>query len=170
MTEENPELFRIKTTYSLEEFKRYNRSVFFSNKILSTVLMIFVVVLLALAVIQKNYLFAIVAFFYPGFVYFLRMRVVNRAYQVNLKNDEKVEIIFSARSVKQIVDKKAEVVDYDQVTRVIETPTNFYIMYGKNQGIIIVKRNLKAPMYDTIYELKANVNEKSGKKKAGKLA
>ena len=44
-------------------------------------------------------------------------------------------------------------IPYDKLYRVVETPTNFYLMIARNQGMVIVKENCSAELIAFLQKL-----------------
>ena len=44
-------------------------------------------------------------------------------------------------------------IPYDKLYRVVETPTNFYLLIARNQGMVIVKENCSAELIAFLQKL-----------------
>lgn len=159
-------LYATKTEYTLEEYQKFNRIVQYEVNHLNWTMGIMMALLCLLAYFQEDFLFVGMAFMVPViFPLVLRLQSKkvyqsNRSVQGTVTYSRFYEDHFETTSSIGI-----SCFQYEDIFRILETRTNFYILVAKNQGIIIVKAGCEPGLIDL---LKRQKEESAGRRKKGK--
>lgn len=150
--------FEITTTYTLEEYERFNQAISevihgVNKKAIVAVIIYFAIVLVF--VLRKEYTTAmIVVILIVVMVLLIRRSVdksVAKAYNTNIiLKDAVVKYRFMEDRLEADSPKGKEIVEYKNIYCLLENDTNFYIMIGDNMGFIISKKNCTKEQQDFI--------------------
>lgn len=164
-------LFTNQTANTYEEYKRWNYAINKTKLIILGILYgIIFLLLLFLNLIQPgaDKIFAVILFM--AFVVLLIVvfilafnGAVKKAYYSN-KALQKCPVItteFYGNYLESKNEQHYEKYFYEDIYRIMETQTNFYIMPAINSGIIISKQNCSPELIRFLQTLKSNVNAKN---------
>ena len=142
-------LYETKTLITLEEYRKLNRAL--SNRRTFMLVMLIAEVILALllihgirthAVRSTIQVYIIMLVLVPIIAYFVPRYLERRMYAAN---DTAHNIIATTRFYKDHLEttnqRGTSSRRYADMHRIIETPTNFYLMVSKVQAVIIIKDN-----------------------------
>lgn len=154
-------LYRTTTSYTFEEYQRYNKVV--QNKLMKRPLLIGVFMLaclvLAICIDDTSAKTGIIIglLLLPVILPLFSSHMVKRSYKTNsLLQDITSEFLFFEEYMEQHSSVGVSKVPYDKLYTVLETPTNFYMMVAKNQGYVIIKENCDPALVRFIQGLKAS--------------
>ena len=156
--------FTVETQYTYEEYVRFNRTVVnvlhASRKKLIAACIIWAVGILVL-IWAEEYQTALTAALAVGLFTVLMLRIVRRnirkAWESNTVLQNSVnQYTFTEDGLRIVSALGDQHLTYDRIYRLIETPTNFYIMIANNQGYILNKA-------DCTEEQGAFIRERCGK-------
>lgn len=165
-------LFTTQTAYTYEEYKRFNYAVMKVKRMLwllaacvilfglfiffNFVLMprheqlfYFLTVLLACLILFAVILFAVIL----SAAVLISIKITYRSNK-HMQNNVVATMHFYGDSLEEETPSGKVSVKYAELSKIIETKTNFYLMLAKNQGIIIVKQNCSPELIDFLQELK----------------
>lgn len=157
-------VLKTETVCTFDEYRRFNRTV--RNKaqggIWIKIALIAICIIAAFLVSNletKRGLFLGAILVIPVFMLSEYM-VDKRAYKkTEDQNMQKVKMFFYPdflRMEAEGSDKGATNVSYNKFYGIIETPKNFYILFTKNQGTIVIKENCDEELIQFIHNLKNN--------------
>ena len=157
MPETTP-LFQTQTTYTFAEYRRYSRAL--QNKVMHRPLVIAVMMacLVLLALLSDDnsmrVAFLIVAVLTPLIFSLIGSRMEKKAYYANTAmQDVVLTYSFYPDHVETNNTLGFTTIPYDKLYRVVETPTNFYLLIARNQGMVIVKENCSAELIAFLQKL-----------------
>lgn len=157
MPETTP-LFQTQTTYTFAEYRRYSRAL--QNKVMHRPLVIAVMMacLVLLALLSDDnsmrVAFLLVAVLTPLIFSLIGSWMEKKAYYANTAmQDIVLTYSFYSDHVETNNTLGFTTIPYDKLYRVVETPTNFYLMIARNQGIVIVKENCSAELIAFLQKL-----------------
>ena len=141
-------LYTTTTTYSYEEYKRYNLSL-----LLKRSRIIFYIILelwiLLLGCLMSNYFLILFAIMYPIIIAILQNRHIKKVWNSNkVAQNMSVKFDFYDTYFTEINENGETRLEYNKLHKIIETKTNFYLMIAKNQGFILNKSNLPEGLAD----------------------
>lgn len=151
--------FQTRTTFTLDEYRKYVWAV---QKSMKGILIVIVAIILLFAVenlLSKNTIQGI----YGICMLILILATIFIAPKVGLKRqyetrfdlkDSQVVFSFYSDHLEEKSKRGCTVLRYDKIYRIIETNTNFYIMITKGQGMVIVKENCSCALISFIRILK----------------
>ena len=151
MPETTP-LFQTQTTYTFAEYRRYSRAL--QNKVMHRPLVIAVMMacLVLLALLSDDnsmrVAFLIVAVLTPLIFSLIGSRMEKKAYYANTAMQD---IVLAYSFYPDHVETN-NTLGFTTI-RVVETPTNFYLMIARNQGMVIVKENCSAELIAFLQKL-----------------
>ena len=135
-------IYKTTTKYTFEEYKKYSWSLFKTpaNFILYGVLEI---LLILLGIGFSNILILAFAIVYPFVIIWSRNRRIKKVFDSN-KSTMNLTVTF------EFFDKYFALHDetgdnklsYNKLFKIRETKDNFYLMISKNQGLILIKKNM----------------------------
>jgi len=135
-------LFRTTTKYTYEEYKRYNRSLNIKRFLLFA--SVTDAVLLFLAVLTWNWLFYLMlAIVFPTVLY-LSIALGGRKMFMSTKAMQDLDVSFEFFD-EYFVTVSANGENkyyYNELHKIVETKTNFYLMIGARQGCMLSKANI----------------------------
>lgn len=144
-------LHKSSTVITMEEFKKFQK--FYLNKFKSTIIPKIIMVVLALLVIiiniiKKDYdLVGIVIVFvicYPLVLNFALNRQIKKMYKSNKRINELEEFLYFYDDYLESKSKHNYCkVMYEDIYKICETKSNFYIFVSENQAFIVIKNNIK---------------------------
>lgn len=148
---ENNYLHKSSTVITIDEFKKFQK--FYLNKFKSTIIPKIIMIVLALLVIiiniiKKDYnLVGIVIVFiiaYPITLNFALNRQIKKMYKTNKRINELEESLYFYDDYLESKSKHNYCkVMYEDIYKICETKTNFYIFVSENQAFIVIKSNIK---------------------------
>lgn len=95
---------------------------------------------------------------FPVIVYMIPRYMVSRLYAANKTAHNSVSVIrFYKNRFDSFTQSGRAEVPYHMLSRVIETPTNFYLQVSPQQTVIVVKANCSEPLIGFLRKLKADV-------------
>lgn len=158
--------FTIRTRYTEEEFVRFNRTIQLKEgRLVRT--MIFanaaLLVMIVTSFVTGNIMFAIPLMIFLAAVnlYFFKgidMRA-SKLYRNSKMNDQTVfELVFYDDHYEGAADGGAATIPYAKLHRIIETPTNFYILGSPMSGTILQKSECPDDFIAFIHDIKAKHN------------
>ena len=158
MPETTP-LFQTQTTYTFAEYRRYSRAL--QNKVMHRPLVIAVMMacLVLLALLSDDnsmrVAFLIVAVLTPLIFSLIGSRMEKKAYYANTAHaGHRAGLLLLPRPCERPTTRWASpTIPYDKLYRVVETPTNFYLLIARNQGMVIVKENCSAELIAFLQKL-----------------
>ena len=157
MPETTP-LFQTQTTYTFAKYRRYSRAL--QNKVMHRPLVIAVMMacLVLLALLSDDnsmrVAFLIVAVLTPLIFHLIGSRMEKKAYYANTAmQDVVLTYSFYPDHVETNNTLGFTTIPYDKLYRVVETPTNFYLLIARNQGMVIVKENCSAELIAFLQKL-----------------
>ncbi len=165
-------LFSAQTNNTFEEYKRWNYEINKSKLIIIGVLYLIIFLLLSfinIIYLKMDAVFAIILFMiFMVLIFVVFMQAFNsaikKAYYSN-KALQKCPVITTEFYNDYLESKNEQHYSkffYEDIYKIVETGTNFYIMPAVNNGIIISKQNCRPELILFLQTLKNNVN--SGKK------
>ena len=144
-------LHKSSTVITIDEFKKFQK--FYLNKFKSTIIPKIIMVVLALLVIiinivKKDYdLVGIVIVFvivYPLMLNFALNMQIKKMYKSNKRINELEEFLYFYDNCLESKSKHNYCkVMYEDIYKVCETKSNFYIFVSDNQAFIVIKNNIK---------------------------
>lgn len=159
--------FTVHSQYNEKEAIRFNRTLLFNVWHLKKTIIVSNIALVAMIVtslIAHNYMFAIsLIFALAVFNWYFFMGVdmkAARAYRKNkqIHNQEFVFNFHDDQYESTADDGTTSSVPYSTLHKIIETPTNIYIMHAPTVGTIIQKANCPADFIEFIQEVKKRYN------------
>jgi len=158
--------FTIHSLYTQEEWVRYNRALLYSMWHFKRTIIVSNIALLVMAVtsfIAHNYLFAIsivLALVVFNWYFFIGVDLkAARAYKQNKQiQDQEFEFHFYDDRYESASDEGTSSVTYASLHKIIETPTNFYIMHAPITGTIIQKATCPNDYIDFMHDIKSKYN------------
>ena len=150
----------VETKYTLEEYKRYNKSVmnvFHKERTKLQISFILICVSFALLIWMGEYKYAALWILFwvvlIGILWFRYNQNIKKAWETNtVLKDAVNRYHFMEEQIEIISAIGNSVLEYDKIYRLIETDTNFYIMIANNQGYIINKNYCTPPQQDWIQQ------------------
>jgi len=155
--------FTIQSKYTEEEFVRFNREVLFkSGRFKRTIIMMnvsLIVLGVAAAFYHSDFKTLIPIILLLAFVNWYFFKGVNlraaRAFKQNAAIRDKVfTLSFYDDHYEGASDDGTTSILYSNLHKIIETPTNFYILHGPMNGTILQKGNCPPAFVDFILEVK----------------
>ena len=135
-------LYTTTTKYTFEEFKKYNHALMIKTTI--TLLVMLEIMLFASGILLQNEFVIIFAIIYPFIFWIISNKKIKKVYDSNtLIKYAEVIFDFYEDFLLERHGSGEQKVTYDQIYRIIETKTNFYLMIAKNQGFILKKVNMQ---------------------------
>lgn len=162
-------LYETNTKITIDEYKKYNKTLFkkvnFIRGLLALIVSILLVVFIILPKANLSTIETISLFlaYFIGFllaVLFLKLFQkisVKSTYKKINKNDPDLldmKLIFYKDYMIQKTKKHEYKVYYKDLYEVLETKDNFYLMLSQNQGVIIIKANCNKRLIEFIEGLK----------------
>lgn len=141
-------LYETKTLITLDEFRKLNRAL--SNRRVMTLVLVLaeiaMAVLLILSIVHHDrtsiQLYVIMLVLIPIIAYFVPRYMEKRMYAANnTLHNSMSRTKFYKNHFEHTNQVATSTRTYAQLMRIIETPTNFYLMVSKVQVAIIVKKN-----------------------------
>ena len=155
-------LFETKSEYTYDEYPKFSRTV--QNKVqrlwLLQLAMVAAFLVLAWLGWKKGSTVEaiagiIVAVLIPVIFYLVNSWVIKRLYQSNHALQGQVSTFrFYRDHFEQDNALGHTSIPYDELTEIVETKTNFYLMVDKNQGMILIKENCTPELTAFVQNLK----------------
>lgn len=147
-------LFTTETAYTYDEYKRFNLALMRKNLIIIYSLLAALLLLVILSSVLNGwskfgayYIPAVV--FVAAYLPFGINLTIKRTYKSNKLITKTVgNFSFYESKVVETTDNATVNYKYSDLSSIIETQTNFYLMIAKNQGMIIVKQNCSAELIE----------------------
>lgn len=151
-------LFETTTKYTLDEFKRFNWAL--SKKARRVRVIIYGLLILALLLEALLFRLAfpaiaagVMAMFWLA-VILLNGRAVKKVFESNkVMKDAEIAFEFYDTFFVEKMENGETRIAYDQLDRILETPTNIYLLIAKNQGYILNKANFPEGLEEFIRSL-----------------
>ena len=155
-------LFTTQTAYTFEEYKRFSKRLLLGKKILSHVLMSFLMMLVLIMAVIATQNFKMLYYFLLWLVFILIIEPITqnsaleKAYDSNkaLQKSWLYTYSFFNDHLEVRTARSFSSLEYCDILRLIETQTNFYIMTAINQAYIINKSNCSPELIAFIQNLK----------------
>ena len=162
-------LYETNTKITIDEYKKYNKTLFkkvnFIRGLLALIVSILLVVFIILPKANLSTIETISLFlaYFIGFVIavlflklFQNISVKSTYKKLNKNNPDVLDmkLIFYKDYMIQKTKKNEYKVYYKDLYEVLETKDNFYLMLSQNQGVIIIKSNCNKKLIEFIEELK----------------
>ena len=154
--------FEVETKYTYDEYKKFNKTIYeniyhYKRKINFAI--IIYAIIIGGFIAFKEYLWALAVFIAAVMLMYLTKRnndkAIKNAYETNeVMKDAVCRFKFTDDRVEATSPKGVEYLEYDKMYKLIETDTNFYLMFGQNLGFIINKSNCKDNEIEFIRSLK----------------
>jgi len=159
-------LFKTEMKYTFDEYNKFN-SVIIKKKLRKVEIYLILLGLCALLLkfLDPNtYLPLFLLIFiiiYPAVLYFSIKTRVKKTYDSNIMIKNLTETIkfYKEHFVVKTENSEARV-EYNQLHKMIETNTNFYLMIADNQGYLVLKENCNEELIKFITDLKNKMFEK----------
>ena len=156
-------LFQTTSEYTLEEYHKFNHTVQTKVNKLPILLAVMAAALVALAILQLldgniplAVAFVILGALLPLFFRWTQGRMEKRVFASNQAMQGLVTTFtFYQDHFEQVNALGQTTLPYDKIYRTIETETNFYILLGKNQGMILIKQNCSPELVEFLHQLAA---------------
>lgn len=157
----------VHSTYSEEEFIRFNRTVLYKNgRFLRTIILMNVslVVIGVTALFHiKDYVALVPIAILLGFVNWylfkgIDMRAARNFKQNAMANGQEFELAFYDDHYEGTSADGTTGIPYSSLSKIIETETNFYIMHGPATGTILQKKGCPDGFVDFIHRIKSRHN------------
>ena len=160
-----PVSFKATTTYTFEEFVRFGKTI--SAKRLHTCDLIIVLTYLLIAffsLLQGNYLALLVyLIIIPIMMIFSRVFLhfgFKRIWKSNKDAENLVTTFtFHLSDFRQKNKLNDLTIRYDNLSQIIETDTNFYLMVNKNQGSLLNKKDCSSELIDFLQQRAKEINK-----------
>lgn len=133
-------LYQTTTKYTLEEYKRFTRTLLKKRTFILVPLL--EVLLILMGLLLRNIFLIVFAVIYPFLTAWVQNRQIKKVYFSN-KVTQNAEVCFSFYDT-YFTETNASGdtrLTYSQLHKVIETKTNVYLMIAQNQGFILNKAN-----------------------------
>lgn len=159
-------LFSVHTTNSLEEYKRWNFTLNKPRLIILCILVLLLVPLMVYSAFSYDYgsiWLAVFSFLLTiGACAFFVAAVnqnIRKSYYSNraLQKCPAARIDFFNNYFEIKNERSYSKYFYEDIYRIVETKTNFYIMTASNSGVIIIKQNCLPELISFIQGLKSNI-------------
>lgn len=144
-------LYKSSTVITMEEFNKFQK--FYLNKFKNTLIPKIIMIVLALLVIIINIikgdyklvlLVVVFVIIYPIVLNFAINRQIKKMYKSNKRINELEEIIYFYDNYLESKSKHNYCkVMYEDIYKLCETKTNFYIFISENQAFIVIKEKVK---------------------------
>ncbi len=154
-------LFETKTKYTFEEFQKFNRVV--GNKLYKTNLRKYILVALCVVIgvffwITDNIGGTVIFFAYAVAIVVIlsakQKKSEKKLFESNkLMQDMDASLYFYEDSMEESSEVGKTRVAYDKLYRILETETNFYILFSRGQGFIIIKENCSSELISFVRNL-----------------
>lgn len=134
-------LYSTSTKNTYEEFKRFSWEYVKRSKKFIALFIFFELMMAFLAVLCKDAIFAIGAIIYPFAIVFAQNRQIKKVFNSNklLQNVETRYDFYADFFTAQQPNGNSKV-EYNQLYKIMETKSNFYLMIAQNQGYIVKKQ------------------------------
>lgn len=162
-------LYETNTKITIDEYKKYNKTLFkkvnFIRGLLALIVSILLVVFIILPKANLSTIETISLFlaYFIGFVIavlflklFQNISVKSTYKKLNKNNPDVLDmkLIFYKDYMIQKTKKNEYKVYYKDLYEILETRDNFYLMLSQNQGVIIIKENCNKKLIEFIEGLK----------------
>ena len=155
--------FTIRTRYTEEEFVRFNRTIQFKEGRLWRTMIISnaaLLVMIVTSLVTGNYLFAIPLIIFMAAVNWYVFKGIDmrasKMYKNSKMSDQTVfELAFYDDRYEGATDDGAAAIPYSKLHRIIETPTNYYILESPMSGTILQKSKCPDEFMAFISDIKA---------------
>ena len=161
-------LYTTQFAYTLDEYLKYNNAVLKSQKSFITVYIMFSLSSFVLGAISyymiKNTIFSIFFALFFFIVFTIEFPVVikksaKKAYYSNKTLDKNISNYeFFKDELKETNLHSVNVHKYSELTKIIETKTNFYLMISNQQGYLIKNDNCSPELITFLSELKNKIH------------
>lgn len=154
-------LYTTQFTYTLDEYVKFNKTAIFTKKkfIFTITFCIFASILIGY-LMTKNILFSVIIFMITaGFtIPIITVDIkkgIKKTYYSNKTIDNEIsDYKFYETEFTETDSHGSTTFPYTDLTRIIETKTNFYLMIADNQGFIILKDNCSSELISFLRSLK----------------
>ncbi len=161
-------LYTTQFAYTLDEYIKYNNAVLKSQKSFIAVYIIFSLFSFALGALSyhmiKNIVFSIFFALFFFIIFAIEFPVAlkksaKKAYYSNKTLDKNISNYeFFEDKIKETDLHSINTHKYSELTKIIETKTNFYLMIDNARGYIIVKDNCSPELIAFLSELKNKIH------------
>lgn len=156
----NQPLYETTTIITLDEFRKLNHAL--SNRramagiLLALEAMLAVLLVRSVMIHNKSsiQLYVIMLILLPGIAWFIPRYMERRMY---LANETANNMVMKTKFYEDHLEQQSRLghttVRYQDLQRIIETSTNFYLLVSKSQSIIIIKDNCHPKLVQFIREM-----------------
>ena len=158
-------LFTTNTKSTFEEYKKFSKALL-RNKIRIIFWAAIYALSIVLCIMQQSIKLLVFFVFYNLFFEWVYARRIKKAYMHN-KSNQNVDItveFYDTYLIQKTENSEAKV-EYENLYKIIETKTNFYIMIGDNQGCVLVKENMSEELEKFVRDMKEKYCKKARRKK-----
>lgn len=159
-------LFTIKSKITKEEYIRFNREVlkkeFHYSRNITIINIILGLIIVGILFSGDSTSYPPAAIIFTFLIYYNWKatkgmdRKAAKAFDLNKVNkDLETQICFFNDHYETTDEKDSSNIPYSNLYKIIETDTNLYLMYCKNQGVIIVKSNCSSDLIEFIHSIKS---------------
>ena len=135
-------LFQSQTEYTFEEFKRYNREILYNVKNVKKTIFMFRIILLILGVVTRDLTYIFGSLVVPVIFNVTFSFQEKRNYK---KNEKLHNMMMYHRFYEDYIEQESKLgtvtIFHYQISDVLETETNFYLLTANNGAIMVVKDN-----------------------------
>lgn len=158
-------LYTTQFAHTLEEYIKFNKSAIFTKKkLIFTMILCAFASIIASYMITKNILLSvIISLIATGFTILIVIvdikKEIKKAYYSNKTIDNEIsDYKFYETEFTETDSHGSTTFPYTDLTRIIETKTNFYLMISNQQGYLIKKDNCSPELIAFLSELKNKIN------------
>ena len=154
-------LFKTAMKYTFEEYKKFNKAVMKKriNRIyISLVLLVFFAILLHIINPDTYVSLFLMSFIiiYPVMINVSMNNMMRKTYDTNMLIKDLTENIEFYEEHFIVKTEKSEAkVEYNNLHKILENKTNFYLMIADNQGYLVLKEKCDDNLIKFINELKS---------------
>ncbi len=148
-------MFQSQTEYTFEEYQRYNREILYNVKNVNKTIFMFRILLLIVAVVTKELTYIAGALLVPIIFKATFTFQEKRAYK---KNEKLHNMMMYYRFYEDYIEQESKLgtvtIFHYQISDVLETATNFYLLTANNGAIMIVKEQCTPELIDYLVRFK----------------
>lgn len=149
-------LYSTETNYTYEEYKRFNKMLSFRRSVIIKCIIIEVFVLF-MACLMNSLYFVVFSIIYPIILLLLPVFLNKQSKSIWESNKvaQNLNVKFDFYDTYFIAtDENGETrIAYNKLHKIIETKTNFYLLFSKNQGVILNKSNFPEGLSDFLRDI-----------------
>lgn len=150
-------LYKVSSELTYKEYKRFSMRIGLKTLLIGCGALIAYAILASIfwLGLSGSILVWIIALIGIVLVWLLYLMRLKRAYNSNpISKNASIQYEFYADNYKVLSDGASSNVQYDKLYKIIETKTNFYLMFARNAGSILIKEELPEGLDTFLRELK----------------